>query len=111
MGLSVKWLVLTFIIFGALIGLLESFAAVLLKPDRGDLLALAGFLVICGGITLGVSIAVARSGLPSWIHSIRTQLLLISVVVAVLVVVNIGFISYLMFISTHDLILLILPTA
>jgi two-component system sensor histidine kinase SaeS len=107
MRLSVKWLVLTFIIFGALIGLLESFAAVLLKPDRGDLLALAGFLVICGGITLGVSIAVARSGLPSWIHSIRTQLLLISVVVAVLVVVNIGFISYLMFISTHDLILLI----
>jgi signal transduction histidine kinase len=107
MRLSIRWLVLTFIIFGALLGLVEGIAVVLLKPERGDLLALAGFLFIFGGITLGFSIAVARSGLPSWVRSIRTQLLLISVVVSVLVVVNIGFVSYLMFISPHDLGLLI----
>jgi two-component system sensor histidine kinase SaeS len=104
---SVKWLGLTFIIFGALLGLVEGIAAVLLKPERGDLLALAVFLFIFGGTTLGLSIAVARSGLPSWVRSIRTQLMLISVIVAVLVVVNIGFVSYLMFISTHDLGLLL----
>jgi signal transduction histidine kinase len=107
MRLSIRWLGLTFIVFGALLGLVEAIAVVLLKPDRSDLLALAGFLFVFGGITLGLSIAVARSGLPSWVRSIRTQLLLISVVVAVLVVVNIGFVSYLMFISTHDLGLLI----
>jgi signal transduction histidine kinase len=100
---DIRRLVLTIIVFVALLSLVEGIAAVLLKPDRGDLMALAGFLFICGVITLGLSIAVARSGLPSWVRSVRTQLLLISVVVAVLVVVNIGFVSYLMFISTHDL--------
>jgi signal transduction histidine kinase len=107
MRLSVRWLGLTLIIFAVLLGLVVGIAALLLKPDQGDLLALAGFLFIFGGVTLGFSIAVARSGLPSWIRSIRTQLLLISVVVTILVVANIGFVSYLMFISTHDLGILI----
>jgi signal transduction histidine kinase len=107
MRLNVKWLGLTLLIFGALLGLVEGITAVLLKPERSDLLALAGFLLISGGLTLGLSIAVARFGLPKWVRSIRTQLLIISVVVTVLVVVNIGFVSYLMFISTHDLGILI----
>lgn len=107
MRLNVKWLALTLLVFIALLGLVEVIAVIILNPGRGDLLALAGFLLVCGGITLTLSIVVARSGLPSWIHSIRTQLLLVSVVVAVIVVVNIGFVAYLMFISPHDLGLLI----
>jgi two-component system sensor histidine kinase SaeS len=104
---DVRRLVLTAIVFVALLGLVIGIAAALLQPQGRDLLALAAFLLVSGGITLGLSMAMARSGLPSWVRSIRTQLLLISVLVAVLVVVNIGFVGYLMFISTHDLGLLI----
>jgi two-component system sensor histidine kinase SaeS len=104
---NARRLLLTVIVFIALLGLEVGIAAIVLQPKASDLLALAAFLLISGGITLGLSIFIARSGLPSWIHSIRTQLLLVSVLVALLVVINIGFASYLMFISTHDLGLLI----
>ena len=107
MRLSVKWLALTLVVFAALLGLVEIIAVLLLKPGRNDLFALAGFLFASGGITLTLSIIGARSGLPSWIHSIRTQLLLVSVIVGIIVVINIGFVAYLMFLSPHDLGLLI----
>ena len=107
MRLSVKWLALTLVVFAALLGLVEIIAVLLLKPGRDDLFALAGFLFASGGITLTLSIIGARSGLPSWIHSIRTQLLLVSVIVGIIVVINIGFVAYLMFLSPHDLGLLI----
>ena len=107
MQLRIRWLVLTLVVFATLLGLVEIIAVILLKPGHGDLLALAGFLFASGGITLILSIVIARSGLPSWIHSIRTQLLLVSVVVAVIVATNIGFVAYLMFLSPHDLGLLI----
>jgi signal transduction histidine kinase len=104
---SVRWLVLTLLVFAALLGLVEVITVILLNPDRGDLLALAGFLLVFGGIALTLSIVIARSGLPSWIRSIRAQLLLVSVVVAIIIVANIGFVAYLMFISSHDLGLLV----
>lgn len=106
---NTKHLVLTVIMFAVLLSLVIGIAALLLqpKPKGSELLSLAGFLLISGGITLSLCMFVSRSGLPSWVHSIRTQLLLISTVVAVLVVVNIGFVAYLMFISTNDLGLLV----
>ena len=97
---------LTAVVFAALLGLVEIIASTLARAQNTDLLALAGFLLSFGAIALVLSMAVGRSGLPSWIHSIRTQLVIISVVVAALVVVNIGFVAYLMFISPHDLALL-----
>jgi signal transduction histidine kinase len=107
MRLVSKHSALTVVVFLVLLGLVIGIAAVMLKPPIGDLLALTGFLFLSGVITVGPTIVMSRSGLPSWIRSIRTQLLLISVIVALLVVVNIGFVSYLMFISSHDLGLLI----
>jgi signal transduction histidine kinase len=106
MKLTGNRLLLTFIVFFSLLGMVVGIAAVLLKPPQSDLITLASFLLLFGGIAVGLSIAVGHSGLPSWVHSLRTQLLLISVVVTALVLVNIGFVAYLMFISTHDLTLL-----
>lgn len=106
MKLSIRWLGLTVIIFIALLGLAVGITSIVLKPGRGDLIAFAFFLFIFGGISLGLSIAVSRWGLPSWVRSIRTQFLLISAVATTLVGVNIGFVSYLMFISDHDMDLL-----
>ena len=100
---DIKRLVLTIVVFVALLALVEGIAAALLKPQISDLLVLAGFLTFFGGITLVLSIFAGRSGLPYWIRSIRSQLLLISVVTAVLVLANIGLVGYLMFISPHDL--------
>jgi len=107
MMLKARWLVITLVAFAAWLGLVVGIVALMTQSDRGDLLALAGFLCLSGIITLGLSIVIARWGLPSWVHSLRTQLLLISVIVAALVVVNIGFAGLLMFISAHDLSLLI----
>jgi two-component system sensor histidine kinase SaeS len=99
--------VVTFVVFAALLGLVLGITALLLRPERSDLLALTVFLLLSGGATLGVSIALARSGLPGWVRSLRTQLLLVSLIISVLVIANIGFTAYLMFLSPHDLTLLV----
>ncbi|MDA1349826.1 MAG: HAMP domain-containing protein [Chloroflexi bacterium] len=77
-------------------------AAFLLDPPAGDLVALATFLALSGGTT-AVGLAVARLGLPRWSVSLRSRLVVISVVTAVLALVNVGFTASLMFLSTHDL--------
>ena len=102
MKLSFKWLGLTSVAFIAWLGLVVLFTALFVDTESNELLAFSGFLLFFGAVTLGFSIGVARMGLPSWIRSIRSQLFLTSVIVAVLVVVNVGFISYLMLISLHD---------
>jgi signal transduction histidine kinase len=102
-----KWLLLTLIVFAALLGLVEGIAAILIRPELSDLLAFAGFLAFFGGIALVLSIILGSSALASRFRSIRTQFLLISVLVAVLVAANIGSVAYLMFISPHDLGLLV----
>lgn len=105
--MSVRRLVYTIVSFILLVGLVTGIASLMLQPGQGDLLALVGFLLLSGLLTIGLSFYFSRAGLPSWVHSIRTQLVIISILVAILVVVNIGFTSYLMFISQHDLGLLI----
>ena len=91
MEISLKRIILTVMIFIALSAVVVGVAAITIRPAGNELLALSGFLLIFGGITLGISIGIARSRLPSWIHSIRSQLLLVSVIVAILAVANIGF--------------------
>ena len=53
---NTRRLLLTVIVFCALLGLVVGIAAALLKPERGDLLALTGFLFLCGGVTLILSV-------------------------------------------------------
>ena len=95
-------LVLTLAVFLALVGLTMGIAAFVLELKQSDLITLAGFLAISGGTIIGVSIAIGHFGLPPWFHSLRRQLLFISIVVTALVLLNIGFVTRFMFISTHD---------
>ncbi len=79
---------------------------VLLDPPTGDLVAMSTFLILSGGVTILLGLGAARLGLPRWVRSIRARLLLTCLLTAVLALVNVGFTSYLMFLSTHDLALL-----
>jgi signal transduction histidine kinase len=77
-----------------------------MRPSTRDLIALGAFLLIAGGVTIGLGLAVARFGLPRWIRSMRGRFILVSALVTILALANIAFVSVLMFLSTHDLILL-----
>ena len=90
----------------ALVGLVLGLTVALLDPSGGDLAALTGFLLISGGITVGLGLAAAKFGLPGVAYSIRGRLMLVSVLVALLALANVGFVALLMFLSTHDLALL-----
>ena len=78
----------------------------LLQPPIGDLVALATFLSISGGLTLLISLVATRLKLPRFIRTLRSRLVLVSVLTAVLSLVNVGFTAVLMFVSPHDLALL-----
>ena len=79
---------------------------VLLHPPAGDLVALAIFLSISGGMTLLLGLAVMRLGLPRWAISLRVRMVLVSLLTAMLALINVGVTAVLMFLSTHDLALL-----
>lgn len=79
----------------------------LLDPPTSDLVALVLFLLLSGGVTVGLGVTVSQFGLPAWARSIRSRLILISAVVTVLSLANVGFVAVLMFLSEHDLYLLV----
>ena len=89
-----------------LLAVVLAVTVVLLNPPTGDLVVLALFLFLSGGITVGLGVAVAQFGLPSWARSIRSRLIIISALVTVLSLANVGFVAVLMFFSQHDLYLL-----
>ena len=78
----------------------------LLDPPASDLVALSTFLILSGGVTILLGIGAAHLGLPRWVRSIKARLLLTCLLTAALALVNVGFTSYLMFLSPHDLALL-----
>ncbi len=78
----------------------------LLGPPLGDLVAIASFLLISGGVTVLLGLAVPRMPSPPWLGSLRSKLVLVSVLTAILALVNVGFTAVLMFLSGHDLALL-----
>ena len=82
------------------------FTKVLLDPPKGDLLAMAGFLLISGGASVLVGMAPALWELPRWVRSMRVRLALLCGLTAVLALANVGFTGFLMFLSPHDLALL-----
>ena len=87
----------------SLVGIVLGLTVAILNPPGRDLAALAGFLMISGGATVGLGLAAAQYGLPPWFASTRGRLVLVSMVAAVLALANVGFTALLMFLSTHDL--------
>ena len=89
-----------------LTGLLLLLTLVLLRPPLSDLVAMAGFLLASGGLTVAAALGLTRWKLPGWIGSLRAKIVLMAVLTAVLALLNVGFTAFLMFLSPHDLALL-----
>ena len=79
---------------------------VLLGPELRELAAIASFLLISGGVTVLLGLGVPRMPSPPWLGSLRSRLVLVAVLTAILALVNVGFTAVLMFLSGHDLALL-----
>ncbi|MDA1219183.1 MAG: ATP-binding protein [Chloroflexi bacterium] len=90
-----------------LTGLVVAFLTLILSPSQGDLVALTGFLLISGGLTLVLGLTISQRGWPHWGSTLRVRLLLTSATTATLAMVNIGFTAVLMFLSPHDLAILV----
>ncbi len=90
----------------AMTGFVLLLIVALLQPPTGDLVALATFLSLSGGATVLLALAATRLGLPRWVRSLWARMVLVSALTAVLALVNVGFTSVLMFLSTHNLALL-----
>ena len=89
-----------------LTGLLLLLTLVLLRPPLSDLVAMAGFLLASGGLTVAAALGLTRWNLPGWIGSLPAKIVLMAVLTAVLALLNVGFTAFLMFLSPHDLALL-----
>ena len=76
------------------------------SPPSSDLVQLALFLFISGGLTVTLALGVAHFGLPKRFKSFRAHMIMTSGVMAVLALANVAFTANLMFLSTHDLALL-----
>ena len=63
--------------------------AALLAPPTLDLVTLASFLLISGGVTVLVGLAGSRVGGPRWLSSLRARLILVSAVTAALGLANV----------------------
>ena len=78
----------------------------LLGPPFADLRDLALFLFASGTLALAAGYTVPLLGERGVLRSLRSQLLVIPVLVVTLALANVGFIGHLMFVSPHDLALL-----
>ena len=92
----------------ALTALTVGLAALLLGASTGDLLLLALFLPFSGGVSLALGLAFLSLYQGRLLQGIRGKLLVAVLLAAGLVLINVGFTAYLMFLSSHDLTLLVL---
>jgi signal transduction histidine kinase len=83
-------------------------ATLLLDPPAKDLVLLAIFLPISGCVSLVVGLGFASLYRGTLLRGIRGKLLVAVLLSAGLVMVNVGFTGYLMFLSSHDLTLMAL---
>src|SRR5215213_6284134 len=81
-------------------------AQLVLEPPTKDLTLLAAFLPLSGGVSLLLVLAFPALYQGRLLSGIRGKLLAGVVLSAGLVLINVGFTAYLMFLSTHDLLLL-----
>jgi len=89
-----------------LTGVVLGITVVLLDPPASDLIAMAGFLLVSGGVTVGLGITGQHFGLSRSVRSLRAKMAMVAVLTALLSLANVGFVALLMFLSTHDLALL-----
>jgi signal transduction histidine kinase len=75
----------------------------LLHAPRADLILLGVFLLASGSITLAVGYFGIHFGMARLLGTIRGKLIFILLLASALALGNVGFTSYLMFISPHDL--------
>ncbi len=94
-------------LFG-LTALVVGLAALTLDAPRDDLLALTSFLLVSGGISIALGYSVIHFGQHSLLRTVRDKLIFALLFSAALVLLNVGFTAYLMFISSHNLTLLAL---
>ena len=104
--LSVRVLLSAIAIVAGLTGLVVAIVWSVLGTPASDLITLVGFLFATGGGTVLLGLAAPRLPLPRRVTGLRTRLVLISVVTATLALANVGVTASLMFLSFHDLILL-----
>jgi two-component system sensor histidine kinase SaeS len=81
-------------------------AQLILRPPARDLLLLGVFLPVSGGISLALVLAFPAVYSGRLLHGLRGKLLAGVLLSAGLVLINVGFTAYLMFLSPHDLQLL-----
>ena len=97
---------LALVILLGLTGVVLGITVALLDPTASDLSAMAAFLFVSGGVTVGLGIIGQRFGLPRSFRSLRAKMTMVAVLTALLSLANVGFVASLMFLSTHDLVLL-----
>ncbi len=97
---------LAFVTLLGLTGVVLGITVALLDPPASDLIAMAAFLLVSGGFTVGLGIAGQHFGLPRSFRSLRAKMTMVAVLTALLGLANVGFVALLMFLSTHDLALL-----
>jgi signal transduction histidine kinase len=84
-------------------------AAALLDAPANDLLQMAVFMTLSGGISIlagAAFVLLYRGPSPEGLHGLRGKLLAAILLASGLILVNVAFTAYLMFLSTHDLNLL-----
>ncbi len=89
-----------------LTGVVLGITVALLDPPDSDLIAMAAFLLVSGGVTVGLGVTGQHFGLSRSFRSLRAKMAMVAVLTALLSLANVGFVALLMFLSTHDLALL-----
>lgn len=81
-------------------------SALALHPPAKDLTLLGIFLLISGAITLALGYLAVTLGLSRVLRTLRRKFFFVLLIAAALALINVGFTARLMFISSHDLLLL-----
>ncbi len=102
-----RWAILSAATLALLVALVVLFASATLHAPRKDLTDLAILLTLSGGVTLGIGLAGKRLGLGRLTRTVRSKLLLLPALASALALANVAITARLMFISSHDLGLLI----
>ncbi len=89
-----------------LTGVIVGLSAWTLSASKQDIFLLTGFLLASGIVSLIIGLAALKINQGRLLRSVQHKLLFSLLLSATLVLANVGFTSYLMFISSHDLTLL-----
>ena len=103
---SALWIAVGLALVSVAIGLVLLLIDITLQPPASDLTTLATFLAISGGSTVALGWGLRKFRFPARLRSLRVRLILVSGLTSALALINVGFTSFLMFISGHDLALL-----